>query len=217
MKAMTATFDGFTYDDLTPSALAPLGFDDPPQACRTLQSMAGHDVPDRAFDRFLQAVLRALEHCADPDRAVANLGRWGEAVGSRVSAYDLLTGYPAAAEMLVTVFAASQFFADLLIRTPEYLEVLTNPRIRDRGRDAEALWADLSRRVGIMQTPNARRDALRRFKPPEVLRIGVRDLLGFAAMPETARAISDFADVCVRMALQICANQPPAPILGSRI
>ena len=58
-----------------------------------------------------------------------------------------------------------------------------------------------------MQTPNARRDALRRFKPPEVLRIGVRDLLGFAAMPETARAISDFADVCVRMALQICAEE----------
>ena len=196
-----------TYADLTPEALGPLGFDDPNQACRVLQGMAGHDVPDAAFDKFLQVIVRALAHCADPDRAVTNLGRWGEVVGSRASAYGLLAGYPAAAEMLVTVFAASQFFADLLIHTPEYLEVLTNPRIRDRGRDAVALWADLSRRVGIMQTPNARRDALRRFKPPEVLRIGIRDLLGFAAMPETARAISDFADVCVRMALQICAEE----------
>ena len=40
-----------------------------------------------------------------------------------------------------------------------------------------------------------------------MLRIGVRDLLGYADMPETARAISDFADVCVRMALQICAEE----------
>ena len=196
-----------TYDALTPDALAPLGFDDPAQACRILQGMAGHDVPDTAFGAFLAVVAGALEGCADPDRAVANLGRWAEAVGSRASAYGLLASYPTAARMLVTVFAASQFFADLLIHTPEYLEILTNPAIRDRGRNTEALWADLSRRVGIAKTANARRDALRRFKPPEVLRIGVRDLLGYADMPETARAISDFADVSVRMAFQICAEE----------
>ena len=196
-----------TYDDLTPEALALLGFDDPAQACRILQGMAGHDVPDAAFGAFLVVVIPAVQGCADPDRAVANLGRWAEAVGSRASAYGMLASYPTAARMLVTVFAASQFFADLLIHTPEYLEVLTNPAIRDRGRGADALWADLSRRVGIAKTANARRDALRRFKPPEVLRIGVRDLLGYADMPRTARAISDFADVCVRMALHICAEE----------
>lgn len=196
-----------TYDDLTPEALAPLGFDDPAQACRVLQGMAGHDVPDTAFGTFLAVVTPVLEGCADPDRAVANLGRWAGAIGNRASAYGLLASYPAAARMLVTVFAASQFFADLLTHDPEYLEVLTNPTIRDRGRDAEALWMDLSRRVGIAKTANARRDALRRFKPPEVLRIGVRDLLGCADMPQTARAISDFADVCVRMALQICTEE----------
>ena len=195
------------YDDLSPEALATLGFDDPAQACRILQGMAGHDVPDVSFGAFLGVVTQALEDSADPDRAVANLGRWAGAVGSRTSAYGLLASYPAAAEMLLTVFAASQFFADLLIHTPEYLEVLTNPTIRDRGRDAAALWADLSRRVGIAKTPNARRDALRRFKPPEVLRIGVRDLLGYADMPQTARAISDFADVCVRMALLVCTEE----------
>ena len=195
-----------TYDALTPEALESLGFDDPAHACQILQGMAGHDVPDAAFEAFLSVVLPALAESADPDRAAANLGRWAEAVGSRASAYGLLASYPAAAEMLVTIFAASQFFADLLISNPEYLEILTNPAIRDRGRDADALWADLSRRVGIAKTANAKRDALRRFKPPEILRIGVRDLLGFAEMPETVRAISDFADVCVRMAVQICVE-----------
>ena len=195
------------YDDLTPEALATLGFDDPAHACHILQGMAGHDVPDGTFNAYLASIVGVLERCADPDRAVANLGQWAEAVGSRASAYGMLASYPAAAVMLVTVFAASQFFADLLIHTPEYLEVLTNPRIRDRGRDVEALWADLSRRVGITKTAGARRDALRRFKPPEILRIGVRDLLGYADMPETARAISDFADVCIRMALQICVEE----------
>ncbi len=203
-----------TYDDLTPEALAPLGFDDPRQACRILQGMAGHDVPDSLFEAVLRAIVPVLTQSADPDRAVANLGRWAEAVRTRAPFYSQLASDPSAAPALLTVFAASQFFADLLIHTPEYLEVLTNPAIRDRARNADALWADLSRRVGIARTPNAKRDALRRFKPPEVLRIGVRDLLGYATMPETARAISDFADACVRMAWQICADeqgQPDAP------
>lgn len=195
------------YADVTPDALAWLGLDDAEQACRILQGMAGHDVPDTAFEALLQVIVPVLAQSADPDRAVANLGRWAEAVGSRTAAYAALTAYPAAAEMLLTLFAASQFFADLLIANPEYLEVLTNPAIRDRGRTADALWADLSRRVGIAKTPNARRDALRRFKPPEILRIGARDLLGFAQVPETIEAISDFADVCVRMALQLSAEE----------
>ncbi len=200
-----------TYSDLTPEALAPLGFDDPARACRLLQGMAGHDVPDSLFEAVLEAIVPVLAESGDPDRAVANLGRWAEAVGSRAPFYRQLAFDPAAAPALLTVFAASQFFADLLLQTPEYLEVLTNPTVRDRARDAEALWADLSRRVGIAKTANAKRDALRRFKPPEVLRIGVRDLLGCATMPETARAISDFADASVRMAWQICAEELGQP------
>jgi len=204
-----------TYDALTPAALTPLGFDDPAQACRILQGMAGHDVPDDAFGRLLGTITQALAGSADPDRAVSNLGRWADAVGSRTAAYGMLADDPGAARSLLLVFAASQFFADLLIKTPEYLEVVTNPAIRDRARGADALAADLERRVGIAKTPNARRDALRRFKPPEVLRIGVRDLLGLADMAETARAISDFADESVRMAFRICAEElgrPDAPL-----
>ena len=208
-----------TYADLTPTALAALGLDDPEQGCRTLQSLAGHDVPDSDFERLLAVVMPVIAGSADPDRAVANLGRWADAVGSRTAGYRTLISYPASAAMLLTLFAASQFFAELLIANPEYLEVLTNPTIRDRGRDADALWTDLSRRVGIGKTPNAKRDALRRFKPPEVLRIGARDLLGFADVPETIEAISDFADVCVRMALEIGLeerklNAPPFAVFA---
>lgn len=196
-----------TYEDLTPEALASLGFTDPARACRLIQEMAGHDVPDRVFDAALPSLTQALADCADPDRAVANLARWADAVGSRLAAYGFLAAYPLAARILVTVLAASQFFADLLIANPEYLEALTNPNLRSRPRDLGAFWDDMERRVGIAKTPNARRDALRRVKGPEILRIGVRDLLGDAPMPVIVREISDFADACVQMALNICQEE----------
>ena len=68
-----------TYDDLTPEALAPLGFDDPAQACRLLQGMAGHDVPDMAFDAFLRVMMPALPASARPGPG----GRQPGALGGR--------------------------------------------------------------------------------------------------------------------------------------
>lgn len=198
------------YDDLTPDALAPLGFADAAHACRLLQSLAGHDVPDAEFERLLRVVIPIFTGSADPDQALANFARWAEAVSNRRSAYALLGDSPAVADILLSVFAASQFLADLLVATPEYVEILSNPTLRTRPRDADALRSDLSRRVAIAHTPNAKRDALRRFKPPEILRIAVRDLLGDAPMPETARALSDFADVCVEEAVRICREEAQA-------
>jgi len=207
------------YDDLTPDALASLKFDAPEQACHILQSMAGHDVPDATYGALLSIVTDSLRDNPDPDRAIANLGRLADSSGNRLSLYALLTGYPATTRMLLTLLADSQYLAGLLIRNPEYLEVVTNPRIRDRERTAEDLWTDMTRRVTISKWPNARRDALRRFKPPEVLRIGARDLLGFAEMQQTVTDISLFADASVKMALAICADEkgivdPPFAVIA---
>lgn len=199
------------YDELTPDALAPLGFDDPAHACRLLQDMAGHNVPDSVFNAALCVLMIALTDCADPDRAVANLARWAEAAGSRVAAYGLLAAHPPAAQILITVLAASQFFANLLIQTPEYLEALTNTRVRQAHRSPETMYADMARRVMLPTLPNARRDALRRVKGPEVLRIGVRDLLGEASFEETVADISAFADASVRLAWEICLDERRGP------
>src|SRR3569833_1828170 len=200
-----------SFADLTIDNLATLAFAEPANACHILQDLAGHNVSDAVFDRILTVIIPLLSKSADPDRAVANLGRWADAAGNRASTYTLLSTNPHAAEMLLTIFAASQFLANQLINTPEYFEVLTTPRIRDRERGPEALWTDLSRRVSIMKTANAKRDALRRFKPAEILRIGVRDILGYADHQTTTRAISDFADASLRMALQICADEMGIP------
>lgn len=197
------------YTDLTPEALASYGFDDPAQACRLLQDMAGHQVSDSVFDGALRVLLPALADCADPDRAVSNLARWADAAPSRLAAYNLLASHPPAAQILTATLAASQFFANLLIQTPETLEALTNTRARNRMRSPDMLYADMARRVLLPALPNARRDALRRVKGPEVLRIGVRDLLGEAAFEETVSDISAFADACVRLAWEICRAECP--------
>lgn len=190
------------YHDLTAGSVAPIGFDDPAQAARLLQDLAGHDIPDARFEELLPALAEALSRSSDPDRALANLAAWLANVGSRSLYYSLLAEHPAALDALVTVLAASQFLSDILIRNPEYFEVLANPAIRDRRRSTEDFLAEARRRVAIARTENSKRDALRRFKPPEVLRIGARDILGLADVPATVAEISAFAAACVQVAVE---------------
>lgn len=208
-----------SYGDLSPVSVGQLGCQDPARCCFILQEMAGHDIPDRLFEAVLRVIIPALSECADPDRAISNLGRWADRVGNRYSAYNVLADSAAAAQIFVTVLAASQYFSDLIISHPELLEILTNPRIRDRDRDRDAILADLTRRIDLFKAPDARKDALRREKPGEILRIGARDLLGFADFETTVREISDFADASIMSALSICCyemglSNPPFAIFA---
>ena len=95
----------------------------------------------------------------------------------------------------------------MIVNHPELFEILTNPRIRDRSRGRDAILADMKRRIDLVKTPGARRDALRREKPGEILRIGARDLLGYADFETTVREISDFADASIISALSICTEE----------
>jgi glutamate-ammonia-ligase adenylyltransferase len=196
-----------SYDDLSSETGAELGCEDPVRCCRILQDMAGHNIPDNVFDSVLRVIIPVIAECADADRAISNLGRWADRVGSRASAYNLLATYPTAAKILITILSTSQYFADLIVSNPELFEILTNPKIRDRSRNREAILADMTRRIDLAKTPGARRDALRRIKPEEFLRIGARDLLGFVSFETTVREISDFADAAIISALSICNQE----------
>ena len=159
--------------------------------------MAGHDVPDTIYDGMLSSVTAALADNPDPDRSVINLARLTDSSGNRLSFYRLLGSHPAFAKSLLFILGTSQFLADLLARTPENLEVISDPCIYSPSRPAESQFEYLERRVMISPWPNGRRDALRRAKPAEILRIAVRDLLGITDFETTVRDISDFADSCI--------------------
>jgi glutamine synthetase adenylyltransferase len=149
-----------TYDDLTATALAPLGFDDPARAARILRSLSGQGVSDALFERLLPHLLHALARSADPDRAVNNWQRWAENLHGRATTFGYLAEHPPAVWALVTVFAASQYFANVLIAQPEWAEAVMDGATRARRTGGfAALYRDVSRAVDVFNGPGGKRTA----------------------------------------------------------
>lgn len=196
------------------ATLASLGIPDAARAERQLREMAGNGVTDEDLLPLYAALFHALEEAPDPDRALSGFTRWFGAVGTPYSHLQTLLHHPIALQIFCLVAGSSQYFSDLLVRNPEYFEIVANPGMRGGTKTANQFQQELSGLLGACRRPELKRDVLRRWKAREMLRIGTRDLIGLADMPSTAFEFSNLADSCVQAALEITYElhplQPPA-------
>jgi len=184
------------------AALAHLGFRDPTGALANLRRLA--ETPD-VRDQLAPLLPRLLHHLgasADPDMALNNVERLAAAALDRRGFYGLLAAHPEAIPILSTLAATSQFLTDALIRSPQTVPWLLDPRVM-RTRSREAMHAEVAAAGRPFRTEEARLNALRRVKRRELCRIGLLDLLGDADLVTTTQELSELADACLAQALAI--------------
>ena len=180
-----------------------IGLTDPERAMELLQSVAGNGVSDTDLALLFPILCDGLRESPDPDRSLQSFVRWFAAVGSPVSHFQSLMRHPVSMHLFCLVTGCSQFFADLLVRQPEYFEILANPGVRGGTKSVGKFARELNSLTSACRRVELKRDVLRRWKAREMLRIGVRDLIGLSEMAETAHEFSNLADACVREALDI--------------
>ncbi|MBI3941801.1 MAG: glutamine synthetase adenylyltransferase [Chloroflexi bacterium] len=200
--------------------LAPIGFTDGLAAYRSIQRIAADVRVRPAFAASLPHLLITLAGAATPDRTLASFERFSQSVPDAHEFFHLLAADPRLVEILVTVFAGSQFLTDILLRHPAYFAGLA-----DRKRLAKlksvaqftaqaqaASGAPAGRSGGVPFADDtvgfAASNALRRFQHWELLRIGACDLLGLFDLPTVTLQLSHLADSVV----QICLNQAAAEL-----
>ncbi len=179
-------------------------------AAKAIEDLAGNGVTDDDLEPLIPLLLAALRESPDPDRALQSFARWFAAVGNPCSHLQTLLNHPIALELFCLITGCSQYFADLLVRNPEYFEIIANHGIRGGTKTLTRYQREAAELVSACIRPELKRDALRRWKAREMLRIGVRDLAGLADMPSTAREFSNLADACVQEALSIAYATVPA-------
>ena len=152
---------------------------------------------------------------SDPDRVLTRIDTFIANYGSRAMLFEAWAGNPAYFELMLLLFDRSEFLAELAIRTPDLVDGLVmSGHLRRRKSSAEIL-NDL--RHGHKDEDQLL--WLRRYHQTELMRIGLRDILGLADFEQNLVELSGLADACLEYATESVLRKhkirkPPFAIIG---
>jgi glutamate-ammonia-ligase adenylyltransferase len=214
-QSLPATTDGNMADlvlsEALPAAareriLTKAGFRQPARAYRNLRSLAEAGGA-ASFTRLAVLAADFLRNRPDPDMALNNWERLVRALGQPAGHFQLLLAQPRRLDILLAVFAGSQFLSDTLIRHPDFFAWATQPELLNRRRERPEMLAafrDLARRSA---SPQDWREELRRGRLREFLRLGLRDICLDTPIQEIMLELSALAEAILETALERACDE----------
>jgi glutamate-ammonia-ligase adenylyltransferase len=175
-----------------------------------LNQLATESVPflsTRRSRQFLASIaprlLRALADTPDPDMALVNLEKVTASLGAKGVLWELFSFNPPSLKLYVEICAGSQYLSEILINNPGMIDELLDSLVLNQPRTAVELRLELTELCRKATDPEP---ILHSFQDKEILRIGVRDILGKDNVQETTAALSDLAETILT---QIALLQEP--------
>jgi glutamate-ammonia-ligase adenylyltransferase len=172
----------------------------------TRESSPLHDSPrTRAFFASIApALLSRIAQAPDPDMALNNLERCTASLGAKTIFFQMLAENPQALEVFVDLCAWSQFLTDILINNPGMLDQLIDSLVIGEHKTKEEMTQELAT---LLKGSPDRFRSLRGYKSQELLRIGLRDILGKADIYTTMEDLSGLAEAILVNAFRICSEE----------
>ena len=204
MRARELLLSSRFSDEEAGRILARSGFRKPSRVARSLRVVRGLSGDRPELPELAENLFREVLRAADPDAAILHLATLIESASSPGAFLDLLIQRPRALRTLSGVLGASAYLAQLLLRSPEYVDWLLD---RDRlasipGRDD---FLALARAAGPPESPETALESLRRLRRRETLRIAAQDVLGYCSPDQTARQVSHLADAVLQRTFDLLA------------
>ena len=185
------------------------GFDHTERAYANIKSMAGGGARRATFAKLALLAFDILKRKPDPDMALNN---WERFVRAQVSAdfhYHLLLSQPMRLELLLGIFAGSQFLSDALVRNPGFLDWVVVPEVLHKLRETKDIEEELSRMAAGCSSHGEWLNRLRRLRRREMLRIGIRDICLGASTREVMLELSRLADAFTQAVLEKRIQEHP--------
>jgi [glutamine synthetase] adenylyltransferase / [glutamine synthetase]-adenylyl-L-tyrosine phosphorylase len=184
------------------AVLGRYGFRDVLLAHQNLVQLANESVPflsTRRCRHFLASIaprlLRVLAEAPDPDMALVNLEKVSASLGGKGVLWELFSFNQPSLKLYVELCAWSQFLSEILINNPGMIDELLDSLVLNQPRTAAELEQELTE---LCRNASDLDPILHSFQDKELLRIGVRDILGKDTIQETTSALSDVAETILR-------------------
>ena len=186
-------------------------FRDITTAYQNLMHLAQESVPilsTRRCRHFLASIaphlLRAVSETPDPDMALTNLEKVSASLGGKGVLWELFSFSPQTLKLYVDLCSGSQFLSQILINNPGMIDELLDSLLLDQPRTRLELQEELTDLCRHAEDTDL---ILHSFLDKELLRIGVRDILGRDTLRETTAALSDLAETILGQLAVL--QQPP--------
>jgi glutamate-ammonia-ligase adenylyltransferase len=148
------------------------------------------------------AVLNRIEllaaHSPDPAGTRAALASFEQ---RQPAAFQRVAHSAAALQYLIAVFSQSNFLTQEILDTPECLEQLLSDGDLHRVRTTDEYRARLVQQIDLDRPPDPLSFA--RFRRQQILRILIRDVLGFGTLSDVTAELSALADAIVETAYHL--------------
>ncbi|MCF7855567.1 MAG: glutamate-ammonia-ligase adenylyltransferase [Candidatus Pacebacteria bacterium] len=189
-------------EELSHPVLESVGFQHPERAVLNLRRLAGKAEQKNVFARLAVLACDELRKNPDPDMALNNWERLTAALDNPLAHYTLLLSQPKRLDILLCIFAGSQFLADTLVSNPQFFDWITQPENIHTPRSARTLKGELRTRAEDAQDYADWINALRRYRRRDMLRIGTRDIFLHISADTVARELSELAEAITAVALE---------------
>ncbi|MCX7390111.1 MAG: hypothetical protein NTX02_02870, partial [Planctomycetia bacterium] len=172
---------------------------DPSAASRCLESIAACGITLDLFASIINRLSIHLGQVSDPDQTLVSLDRFFHAVRNPLASAALFDRDPESLPILLKIFSAGPFLADLVIADTESWEQI---RI---GQGRPVPLVDLKKiircELSTLTEPHTVARALRRLKRREILRIAYGDIVSNQTLETVVTEISNLTDSIIDAAL----------------
>jgi glutamate-ammonia-ligase adenylyltransferase len=147
----------------------------------------------KIFYRLEPVLIDWLRQIADPDQTLTHFTSFVERYGARSLLYETLLQNPRLLELLVRLFDASRFLSEIVIRRPQLIEDVA----RSGGLGQTKSCIDYLAGLELREERLSWRDWLRVFRCAQIVRIALRDLLGFGSLEQIQAEYTSLAEACL--------------------
>jgi glutamate-ammonia-ligase adenylyltransferase len=201
--------------DAAQERLIAFGFRDIEQTRAALRELtAGLTRRSRVMQQLLPAMLGWLSVAPDPDLGLLALRRLTEGYNRSSTLSRRFRESPIAAERTCRLLGSSPVLGLALYRQPDFVDALADDTTLATEATRDELVEEALDTLDWREDDAGRRSGLRRFKRRHLLRIGARDVLGFAELDTAGRELSSLADACVEAALHSLEPALPFAAIG---
>ncbi len=191
--------------------LSGFGFRDPQRADRLFRELAETTGIPKRLAELAPALLEAASCSADPDAMLGRLQGLFQSLPNPRNLISFLLEDRHALSILVQLLGASHFIAQTLVRNPEYVYWLLDPRSLDPLAALDTFRDGALQSVRPFHNSSAAFDSLRRYRRRASLCIAAQDVLRLADLPQITTQISQLAEAILQTVYDLMVGQFPAP------